>query len=487
MIKQLHIFTLKSFIGPFILTFIISEFVLMMQFLWLYISDLVGKGLDLHIILEIILYFSANLVQMALPLSILLASIMVFGNMAEHFELTAIKSAGISLQRIMLPLMVLTFIISGAAFMFSNNVLPYTNLKGYSLLYDISLQRPELNIKAGIFNDDIEGYRIKISKRSEESSMMYDFMIYDHSENRGNTNVILADSGSMETTNNLEHMIITLYQGSTYEEMAESISDQKKYPQRNDDFDKEVLKLELPESEFKRTSPEVFKHDSKMKSMKELSISIDSLSLAYDLDLHRFVNDLKLHKYFTNSNKFSKLPRQNKTSNLPEINLNQLKVISDLDSLFTSLNGFQKRSASNSAFKNSRKIQDLISNANTKRQLAKKNIIKHKYAWHEKINLSLACFIFFFIGAPLGAIIRKGGFGLPILVSVFFFLIYYLVSITGKKLAVEGILEAWQAAWLSTTIMLPLGIFFTYKASTDSTLLDFEYGVSMVKKLLKLH
>jgi len=488
MIKRLHIFTLKSFIGPLILTFIIAEFVLIMQFLWLYIGDLVGKGLDWYIILEIILYFSANLVQMALPLAIFLASIMTFGNMGEHFELTAIKSAGISLQKIMIPLMILTGLISIGAFYFSNNVLPTTNLKAYSLLYDVSLQRPELNIKPGVFNDDIEGYRIKIRERKKDSPMMYDFIIYDHRENRGNTSVILADSGSMEMTNNQEYMFITLYHGNSYVEMDESKTTKRKYPGRNDNFDEEVLVIKLPESELKRTSPDAFKNDSHMKSLGELSASIDSLKQNNNNKQIQFVSSLNRHKYFKNSKQNTEITPENKSTNASLknfTNTNQLKVVYNLDSLYVSLNDYEKKVVNKNAENNSVSIKKLISSKYQDQKLRKNNIAKHKYSWHEKLSLSFACFIFFFIGAPLGAIIRKGGFGLPFLVSIFFFLIYYLVSITGKKFAIEGLLEVWQGAWLSTALAVPLGIYFTYKASTNSALPNPNYHMYLVKKILK--
>jgi len=489
MLKRLYLLVFKSYIGPLILTFFISEFVLMMHFLWLYIGDLVGKGLEWSIIAELLLYASAGLVPLALPLAILLASIMTFGNMGEHFELTAMKSAGISLQKIMAPLVVLSILISLGAFFFSNNVLPYTNLKTGSLLYDVSHQRPELNIKPGIFNKDIDGYSIKIRDKNPDSPMMYDFMIYDHSEKRGNPTVSLADSGMMEITDDQKYMIVTLFHGRTYEEMKEKTSRNKKHPAHNDKFEKQTIIFELASTDLERTDEALFKHNYQMKNLNELASSQDSLQQYLDTKKITFTNGLNRSKYYKYARKISNYADTTqliRDSLLRKTEPEQLKVIYNLDSLYSSFDLSEQQRAMEMALDYAKNSQKQITSTQNDLYQRRKNIQKHRIAWHEKFTLSFACLIFFFIGAPLGAIIRKGGFGLPFLVSIVFFLAYYVVTISGKKLAVEGGWMAWQGMWLSSSFTLPIGIFLTYKATTDSVIFDFDTYLEIIKRPFKV-
>lgn len=490
MLKRLHLLVFKSYIGPLILTFFISEFVLMMHFLWLYVGDLVGKGLEWSIIAELLLYASAGLVPLALPLAILLASIMTFGNMGEHFELAAMKSAGLSLQKIMTPLIILSVLISIGAFFFSNNVLPYTNLKTGSLLYDVTHQRPELNIKPGIFNKDIDGYSIKIRERKPNSPIMYDFMIYDHTEKRGNPTVSLADSGKMEITDDLKYMIVTLYHGHTYKEMKDKVSRNKKYPAHHDEFEKQTIIFELPSSDLERTDEALFKHNYQMKNLNELSTSQDSLQQYLDTKKITFVKSLNKSKYYRYARKISNYADTSqliRDSVLRQIKPEQLKVIYNLDSLYASFDAATQQRVLEIAQDYAENSKKLISSTEKDIYGRRKNIQKHRNAWHEKFTLSFACLIFFFIGAPLGAIIRKGGFGLPFLVSIIFFLAYYIVTITGKKLAIEGGWASWQGMWLSSGFTLPIGVFLTYKATTDSVIFDFSTYLELIKRPFKVY
>ncbi len=491
MIKRLHLLVVKSYIGPLIVTFFISLFVLVMQFLWVYIEDLVGKGLEWTVIVELLTYAAAGLVPLALPLAILFASIMTFGDMGEHFELTAMKSAGISLQKIMAPLIVLSVIISIGAFFFSNNVIPYTNLKTGSLLYDVMHQRPELNIKEGIFNNDIDGYSIKIKSKNPNTAMMYDFMIYDHSEKRGNPKVTLADSGRMEMTDDQRYMIVTLYHGRTYEEMKEKNRGiHKKYPQHQDKFEKQTIIFELEGTELKRTDEALFKHNYQMKNLKELAHSEDSLRKKLNLKKENFIAGLNRSKYYRYERKitnYADTAQLIRDSIIKNIKPQKLKVIENLDSLYLTMDEGSKQRALEIALEYAQNSKKLIQTTEKDLYERQKNIQKHKAAWHEKLTLSFACLIFFFIGAPLGAIIRKGGFGLPFLVSILFFLTYYVITITGKKLAQEGTWEAWQGMWLSSAFTLPLGIFLTYKATTDSVLFDLDTYIDIIKRPFKVY
>jgi len=489
MIKRLHLLVIKSYIGPLVMTFFIAEFVLIMHFLWLYIEDLVGKGLEWTVVAELMLYASAGLVKMALPLAILLASIMTFGNFGEHFELSAMKSAGLSLQRIMMPLIIFSVILSVASFFWSNNVIPYTNLKTGALLYDVSNQRPELNIKPGIFNREIEGYTIKIKSKSSSSPMMYDFMIYDHKEKRGNPKIILADSGFMQVNDNQKFMIITLYSGKVFEEMNEKNPGLKVYPERHDIFDKQTIIIELKGFDLERTDEALFKHHYQMKTIKELQYSKDSLEILLKERKKQFLAGLNQSKFFKYSN-YMGTRAKDAPDNEPDENLTkkiiQNKSVGNIDSLFKSMNIDEKERICNSAMESATNARSQIESNKIDITERQKNIFKHDIAWHEKFTLSFACLIFFFIGAPLGAIIRKGGLGLPFLVSILFFIVYYIISIFGRKLVEESAMLPWQGMWLSSLLTLPLGVLFTYKATTDSALFDIGAYVEVIKKPFKM-
>ena len=484
LMKKLHLLIIKSFLGPLILTFFIAEFVLIMQFLWLYIGDLVGKGLELSTVAEFLLYSSANLVKMALPLSILLASIMTFGSLGENYELSAMKSAGISLPRIMTPMIVVSLLLGVGLFFFSNNVIPSVNLKMHALYYDISNKQPQLLIKSGVFNEGIPGFRIKVKSKNSENNMMYDFMIYDHKENRGNQKVTLADSGIIELAPNMKSLVITLYGGKAYEEVYENQKGKKVSPEHRTYFSKEIINLELADTVFGGTSPDLFKHNCQAKSLTELNYSNDSLSAGLYLKKDKFSTELKTNRYF----KYSRKQKTNDTLlprtliNQEPINASELEIVANLDSLFNRAGEHEQLKILNSALEqasSNRKFIDASYASIVERQ---RNIYKHKIAWHEKFTLPFACLIFFFVGAPLGAIIRKGGFGLPFLVSIVFFLVYYVVSIFGRKFVEDGSLLAWQGMWLSTMLTLPLGIFFTLKAANDSSLFDLSSLLNVLKR-----
>ena len=506
MFKSLHRLIIKSYIGPLIATFFVAEFILVMQFLWLYIDELVGKGLEFAIIAELLLYSAAGLVQMALPLAILLASIMTFGDLGENYELTAMKSAGISLQRIMFPLIILSVLISIGAFFFSNNVVPYTNLRSGSILYDIGKQRPELNIKEGIFNSGIDNYRIKIKRKNPNTPMMYDFMIYDHTEKRGNPKVTIADSGIMHITDDQRFMLVTLYSGISFEEVKEKTNNDKIYPDRKDVFSKETIIMQLKGFDWERTDENLFKHNYQMKNIVDLNSSQDSLKKLLEKRRNEFIDDFKKDKYFKYKRKANfeaiKTPKNEKIDSLKiieekiaaqkldsaikYIKPENLIIVKNIDTLFNKLNNSKKKRIINIAKNSAESYRKTISQKERDLYHRAANVYKHQAAWHEKFTLSFACFIFFFIGAPLGAIIRKGGFGMPFIVAIIFFIIYYVVSITGKKFATEGVWPAWQGIWLSSFFTLPMGVFLTYKATTDSGLFDFDTYLSILKRPFKV-
>ncbi len=477
--KRLHALTFKSYIGPFILTFFIAVFLLLMQFLWKWIDDLVGKGLELNVLGELLMYASVSLVPMALPLSILLSSIMTFGNMGEYNELLALKSSGVSLQRIMAPLVIIVFLISVAAFFFSNNVLPFTNLKMGSLLYDIRHQRPELNLKPGVFNNEIDGYSMKIGRKDHTNNMMYRIMIYNHTKNDGNVNVTIADSGFMSLTEDEQYLIFTLFNGHSYSEMLHERDKKYKqdYPHRRDNFEEERIIIDMSGFEFTRTDEKLFRQNYQMLNVKQLSYAVDSLQGKLSERQTNFNNNLKKTYYFKKEIKDSaRLAKLSAGQDIYDVEPNSF------NESFEELNHSGKMKVIDVAQNYARTTKTYLSSTSLNTLAQQKWIRRHQVEWHKKFTLAFACFILFFIGAPLGAIIRKGGVGMPTVVSVLFFIMYYIISIAGEKYVRSGILQPYVGMWISSFILLPLGIFLTYKATTDSMILNIDTYFSFFKK-----
>ncbi len=480
MFKKLYKLVLGTFIGPFILTFFIVIFVLLMQFLWKYIDELVGKGLETEIIAELLLYTSASLVPMALPLAVLLSSIMTFGNLAEHNELLAFKTAGVPLQTIMRPIIIFSCVITVFAFLFSNNVLPYANLQMRSLLYDIQRQNPELQIKTGVFDNTLEGYSIRIEHRDPRTNLLKDIRIYDHTGQQGNTTVTLADSGYMQMTADERNLIITLYNGYTYIEMQKDrrVRRDKSYPARRDRFEEQQMIIELKDFGLQRTDQNLFKSSFHMMNLSQLMYVEDSL-----------INQILLH----HSNLYNVLQRT--SYNTERIHMKRphdkdtiktdgqfLKL--SLDSLFFNLPRDNQIQFVNDAISLAR---NTINNINTNFVSVDSQIRRlrrYQIEMHRKFTLSVACFFFFFIGAPLGAIIRKGGLGMPVVVSVVFFILYYIVSLMGEKFVRESVFSPFSGMWFSTFILIPISFFLTYKAATDSVIMHVDTYFKFFKKLL---
>jgi len=486
-VKKIHSLVLKSFIGPFIITFAISIFFLLMQFIWLWIEDLIGKGLDWFIILKILFYAAAMLVPMALPLAVLLASVMTFGNLGEHFELTAMKSSGISLWRIMSPLIIFMIFLSIGAFYFSNNVLPYTNIKYATLLYDVSRKRPELNIKTGIFNTDIDGFSIKIEEKNQNTGMMYGFMIYDHLKQKGNKEVTVADSGEMSVTADNQNMVVTLYNGSNYTDLKEDKKTKKEFPYRHDSFTKETIIFELPDLSMKKSDASLFEKHYEIMNTEQLSIAIDSLKREYNNRVISFQNRLEENNYFKYEKKYKskKDSLKRKTDSIRKyVPPDKLVSLANLDSIYSKMSKTNKLKVIDDALNSVKKTKQKISNNNQSLNNRLKWLIKHQLAWYKKFSLSFACLVFFFVGAPLGAIIRKGGFGLPILVSVVLFIIYYILYVSGEKAATENALPVFVGAWLSSGVLFPLGVFITFKATKDAKLINMQNIISAYEELI---
>lgn len=477
--KRLHLLVLKSFLGPFLLTFFIVIFVLIMQFLFKYINDLIGKGLEFSIIAKFMMYLSTSMVPLALPLALLMAALMTFGNLGEFNELTALKSSGISLQRIMMPLIIVTLIISIGAFFFSNYVLPVANLKMRSLLYDIQRKKPEFQIIEGVFYNGIDGYSIRIGNRSHKSGMLYDIRIYDHTQRHGNTFVTYADSGTMKFTGDKRYLVITLYNGHSYEELQPEKQNRRDYtyPQRRDKFQQEVMTIEMKGFELSKTDESLFRGNYNMMSLKQLKHFEDSIMDDIN-DVNKGLNSTLLKATYS---QYHRARPGRSTSPEDTVTVNYIKL--NADSFFRTLPDNQKLYVTGQAISQARSSLNYVSTTFVNSDSKIRRLRRYQIEIQRKFTLSFACFIFFFIGAPLGAIIRRGGLGMPTVISVLFFLVYYVISLSGEKFVRESMVTPFQGMWVSAVVLFPIGIFLTYKAATDAAIMNMETYTNFVRKI----
>lgn len=461
-----------------------------MQFLWKYIDDLVGKGLEGPIIAQLMFYASATFVPLALPLAILLSSLMTFGNLGEHYELVAMKASGISVWKIMRPLIYLSVFISIFAFAFSNYVLPVANLKFQSLLYDVRQQKLAFNINEGVFYNGIENYIIRVGQKDRDGRTIYDVKIYDHTDRLGNIKVTTAKSGYMELSPDQKHVIFTLFDGFNYTDIVSTRNYRENRPFDRIAFKKQRLKFDLSEFDLTRTQEDLFKSHYTMLNVKQLNLFIDSLNLNYSERRDRFESNFyrryqhlstidtskkTADKFVKNRNRRNRI--QNDTIQTDSIRNAQIDSIHQATINWPLLSNFQTGEQFNIielALTASRSNRNNIGDNRKNFDTLGENIRKHEIVWHKKYTLSIACLILFFIGAPLGAIIRKGGLGLPVVMAVLLFVIYHIMSITGEKMARVGDLDVASGVWLSSIILFPLGLFLTFKSTTDAPLLDSE-------------
>ena len=469
--KKLHKLVITSYIGPFVATFFISLFVLLMQFLWKYIDDLVGKGLEWYIIAELLFYAAATFVPLALPLAVLLSSIMTMGKMGEHYELVAFKSAGITIRRIMWPMVMISLIIVLGAFYFSNNVLPVANLKSLSLLYDVRQQRPAFNIAEGIYYRGIDNFVIRVDQKDNGGQTLRGIKIYDHSERGGNTNLTLAEWGTMAFTPDKRHLVLSLHNGTNYKEAGDGNLLQPDRPFQRTHFEKQIRKFDLSMFDLERTDEELFKGNFRMLNIKQLIYFEDSLSQELSKRKDNYISAYR-----------------RRFSHFPDTASDEFKHAADED--FRRLDIGHIRSAQinerlviNSAMDMVRTNRENTKRAHQEIRDRKRTLARYQIEFHRKFTLSFACLVLFLIGAPLGAIIRKGGFGLPLVISVLLFVVFHVISMMGEKFVREGVLEAHQGMWISSIILLPVGVLLTLKATTDSSLLDTDSYLEKLEKL----
>ena len=480
MLKKLDKFVLKSFIGPLIFTFFIVLIILILQFLWMYVDELAGKGLNIKIVSELLYHFSLTFVPTALPLAILLASLMTFGNMGEYSELTALKSSGIPLQRIMRPLIVLIGIIAVVSFFFSNNVLPYSTGKARTLLYDIRRKKPDINIQAGTFYSGVPDFSIKITTKDPVTNRLNNLIIYDHRDKRGNTSVILADSGYMKTTPDGSGLIMVLYNGYSFNEMEEkNVSPtSRKYPSRKDYFKEQTIVISLTGFDLERSEDGLFKSNSAMLNISQLTFFIDSLNKRFNERLSNQFKEFNNTKVFTQKNSLRKPAYSNDLSDSTK-----KTTPFEYRTVFDTLSAADKNIALGRAIVNLKDGTSYLAEKNESHRWEVKAIKRYEVEWNRKLTMSFACLVFFFIGAPLGAIIRKGGLGTPSVISIFFFVVYYVISISGQKLAEENVVGILAGMWAASYILIPIGIFLTYKATTDSVIMNIDTYLAFFRKI----
>jgi lipopolysaccharide export system permease protein len=443
-----------------------------MQFLWKYIDELVGKGLEWTVIAELLFYASLGLVPMAMPLSVLLASIMTFGNLGEKNELFAMKAGGISLYRIMFPLLVFNIFISLATFSFSNNILPYTTLKMRSLLFSINEKNPEVSIQSGVFNEPAENFSIKADKKSRSSNTLENILIYDHRSSTNNSSVITAKNGTIKITEDKSFIIFDLYEGYSYEEVkSQKAQDTKPFQKLK--FEHQTVYIELEGFELQRGNEEYFKNNYNMINNSQLHYAVDSLKTRLNTREYETWNNMVSYSMFKG------IPKKKDTERKSDKNPEEFSY--NVDTIYNNLTKSQKAKVLESALNFGRSAQRNVEMTIEEINSNKRWIARHEIEWHRKYTLSLACLLFYLIGAPLGAIIRKGGFGLPVIISVVIFLFYYIISMTFENTARELVFGSDFAMWISTYILIPMALFLTFKATNDSMRISSHFYQNIAK------
>ena len=455
--KKLDRLILRSFLGPLLLTFTISVFVLLMQFVWKYIDDLVGKGLDFGIIAELLLYASATFVPMALPIAVLFASIMTMGNFGEKYELVAMKAGGISISRAMMPMAFVVVLLTGMAFYFANNVMPEAMLRYRMTLYDVTRKKPAVNIRPGEYYKEIDGYVIRVGSKSQDGSILQDVVIYDHTKGITETNVIVAKTGIMQTTLDNRYLMFSLTDGYSY---SEPTLDEyyNKRPLTTVHFSQQTIAFDISSFAYNRSTEDLFKGSYQMMNVAQLNeaiLHLDSSLTERCLESRRDIEgNMRLWQHVRNA---VDEPRADKPVDVKKLMVTDGSVMRG--KVYT-----RAKYLATSVEADSKNYGDMIRSDH-------EYINRHEIEKQRKFTLSIACLLLFLIGAPFGSIVRKGGLGMPLVASVGFFVLYYVVGMIAEKAVRESALGP-EGMWVSSLVMLPIGIFLTLQATTDSSLFD---------------
>ncbi|MBR3702779.1 MAG: LptF/LptG family permease [Alistipes sp.] len=475
--KTIHKLVLKAYLGPLIMTFFIVTFVLMMNFVWRFIEDLTGKGLSADVILELIFYATINMIPLGLPLAMLLAGIMTMGNMGENFELQAMKSAGMSLMRIMQPLIIVTFIISVASFFLVNNLVPYAYKRSMIILSDIKRQKQVLEFKDGLFFNGIhEDMSIRVEHQDPETGLLHNVLIYDSRSQGGNMTTTMAETGYIRLSDDKKFLLVTLYNGDNYQQTRNSRW-YTKNSLRHDKFDVQDMAIRMEGFDFQQ-SDNTMVNSSQAKNIVELQHAIDSLDVTVEEAIARSYDPLLRDNLFTNDIQVLQLPDSMK------IDKSEFTDVYLLDSL-PKLTMRERNEIWKTAKTMAQNSRQSFSYDEGSAKDGLNQLYRSKNDWHKKLSLPFSVIIFFMIGAPLGAIIRKGGMGTPIVISVVFFVIYYVISLSGEKMAKEGTWSSFSGIWISSFILTPIAIYLMIKATNDSSLLDTDWYDAQFKKIKK--
>lgn len=459
--KKLDRLILRSFIGPLLLTFSIAVFVLLMQFVWKYIDDMVGKGLEFSVIAQLLLYASATFVPMALPIAVLFASIMTMGNFGERYELVAMKAGGVSISRAMMPMAVVVVVLTGVAFYFANNVMPEAMLRYRMTLYDVTRKKPAVNIRPGEYYKDIEGYVIRVGSKSSDGHTLRDVVIYDHSKGMEETNVIVARSGVMQATLDNRYLVFTLDTGYSYTEPTSGEYYHKR-PLTSVRFARQSLTFDISSFAYNKSGEDIFKGGYQMMNVRQLDEAVrrlDSGLAERQAECRReLLEDMRLWRQFCAGDSLASCAVSAAFVSAFQL-VDTIGNAAERNRIYS-----RAKYIASSALSDCRNYGGMVDSD-------REYINRHKIEKHRKFTLSIACLLLFLIGAPFGSIVRKGGLGMPLVASVAFFVLYYVVGMIAEKAVRESALGA-EGMWISSLVMLPIGIFLTLQATTDSSLFD---------------
>ena len=473
--KIINKYLCKNFLGPFFLTFFVALFVLLMQFVWKWVDELVGKGLEVSVMLKLLFYAAVSLSSMAFPLAVMLASLMTFGNMGERYEIVALKSAGISTRKMMTPLAFLTVLITILSYVVSDQVIPRATLKLRMLLYDIQEQKPALNIEEGVFYNGFDNYSILVGKKMPDGETVKDVLIYDHSRRQGNTCVTYAESGTMSVTPDKHYLVFTLNNGSYWDEtssMGVSRNKQSKLPLMRASFDKQYKRFDMSDFSMSQVDAELFEGHSASMTNKQLSAQIDSMKRQI-----REIESNTANIFFGNLYYYNSFVRNDE-----HFKTQETSRMLDLSDLAPDVRSRVLSHAENTSHSFIYSMQFSYADANYRTT----NMWSYQIELQRKYRLAVACLLFFFIGAPLGSIIRKGGIAIPLVLTVIFFVIYFALSVIGEKIAKGSVMPVWFGTWMSSFILLPLCVFLTYHATMDTAVLSPDTYARWVDKIKNL-
>ncbi len=513
--KKIDWYILKSFIPPFIVAFMIAGFVLLMQTLWLYIDDIAGKGLGFFLVMELLGYKIVGLVPLAMPIAVLISSVMVMGNMAERYELSSFKSAGVPLSRIMRSLILFGAFAAWVSYFCSDYVIPKANLKFGSRMYDITKQKPALRLDAGVFNNDFQGFAIYIGEKGVDGRSIKDVLIYDHSmQNKGQFTQISAKEGEMFSSEDGSYFVMNLRQGNQYVETRPraAVGPQRDYPFVRTSFNQWTKVFDLGEFDLNRTDEEMFKHNRSMMSISQMRAAIDSISdritnreTTYSNYVSNYFTFLELDSSVLKTeaedmlvdeqSPAAEMLRNEKMSKAAATNSYDpkkrrggipIEQIELPEGANTFLLSFKKNDRSRILNKAKSFVRSIKNRSMADRHFlgdVKESRVKFVYDMHMKYGMAVVCFIFIFIGAPMGAIVRKGGFGYPILISIIFFMLFVVLMIFFRKIAESFIIPANLAAWVPCIVMFPIGVLLTYKAMNDSKIISFDRLTNLIRRI----